>query len=401
MTRAAQNPPTTQTASFATRKMLIGFAALLGLGACATGSNYAPVVYHHMSDPRSGPVVAAGDPSLAGDIPETLSANHHPSARAPLSQRPGSQRIQSEPLQTVSNESYAEPSYSYQSGPIAPVALRSVEGDEPAQTLAAAAAPGQIVVQPGETLFGVSRKYGVDRGEIIAANALTPPFALRAGQVLTLPQNTNYQVRPGDTLYSVSRQSGVPVQTIAAANNLSAPYTLSSGQVLKLPAGGTMVAGGGASDTAVGGPLVKPGAQPVPPAGKAKEAPKAPTGFAWPAKGQVITEFGPTAKGQRNDGINLRLPEGAAVRAARGGEVIYVGSEIANFGNLVLIRHENGYVTAYAHARRVYVQRGDVVERGQHIADVGRTGAVDEPQLHFEIRKDQKPVDPRKFLPSI
>ena len=115
--------------------------------------------------------------------------------------------------------------------------------------------------------------------------------------------------------------------------------------------------------------------------------------FRWPVKGRVIQSFG-----QNADGINISVPEGTEVRAAENGVVAYAGNELKGYGNLILIRHANGYVTAYAHARDLSVKRGDTVKRGQVIATAGQTGNVTSPQLLFELRKGATPVDPRLYL---
>ena len=122
--------------------------------------------------------------------------------------------------------------------------------------------------------------------------------------------------------------------------------------------------------------------------------------FRWPVRGRIISEYGAKSNGERNEGINLAVPEGTSVKAADGGEVIYAGNELKGYGNLVLVRHPNGYVSAYAHASELLVNRGDKVTRGQIIARAGATGSVSQPQLHFELRKGQKAVDPRPFLAS-
>ncbi|HEY4774454.1 MAG TPA: M23 family metallopeptidase, partial [Xanthobacteraceae bacterium] len=122
--------------------------------------------------------------------------------------------------------------------------------------------------------------------------------------------------------------------------------------------------------------------------------------FRWPVRGRVIAGFGPSTNGLQNDGINLAVPEGTAVRAAEEGVVAYAGNELKDYGNLVLVRHANGLVTAYAHASEILVKRGDTVRRGQVIARSGQTGKVTSPQLHFEIRKGSTPVDPTKYLPG-
>jgi murein DD-endopeptidase MepM/ murein hydrolase activator NlpD len=120
--------------------------------------------------------------------------------------------------------------------------------------------------------------------------------------------------------------------------------------------------------------------------------------FRWPVRGRVISGFGPKTSGQQNDGINIAVPEGTEIKAAEDGVVAYAGNELKGYGNLVLIRHANGYVSAYAHASELLVKRGDSIKRGQAIARAGQTGNVTSPQLHFEIRKGSTPVDPTRFL---
>ena len=120
--------------------------------------------------------------------------------------------------------------------------------------------------------------------------------------------------------------------------------------------------------------------------------------FRWPVNGRVITAFGPKPSGAQNDGINVAVPEGTPIKAAEDGVVAYAGNELKTYGNLVLVRHSNGYVTAYAHASEIMVKRDDPVKRGQIIAKAGQTGNVAAPQLHFEIRKGSTPVDPAPFL---
>jgi murein DD-endopeptidase MepM/ murein hydrolase activator NlpD len=131
---------------------------------------------------------------------------------------------------------------------------------------------------------------------------------------------------------------------------------------------------------------------------KAADATGALPTFRWPVRGKVITAYGAKANGKSNDGINLAVPEGTPIKAADDGVVAYSGNELKGYGNLVLIRHANGYVTAYAHASELMVKRGDTIKRGQVIAKSGQSGEVQSPQLHFEIRKGSSPVDPLQFL---
>jgi murein DD-endopeptidase MepM/ murein hydrolase activator NlpD len=118
----------------------------------------------------------------------------------------------------------------------------------------------------------------------------------------------------------------------------------------------------------------------------------------WPASGKIIAGFGTRPDGTHNDGINLQVPLGTDVHAAEAGVVAYAGSELKGYGNLVLLRHDNGWVTAYAHNDELLVKRGDKVTRGQVIAKAGKTGTVDRPQLHFELRQGSRPVDPIPYL---
>ncbi|TYC50345.1 peptidoglycan DD-metalloendopeptidase family protein [Rhodobacterales bacterium] len=122
--------------------------------------------------------------------------------------------------------------------------------------------------------------------------------------------------------------------------------------------------------------------------------------FRWPVRGRIISEFGAKPGGGKNEGVNLAVPEGTAIKAADDGTVIYSGNELKGYGNLILVRHNEGWVTAYAHNSELKVKRGDTVRRGDVVALAGATGSVSQPQLHFEVRKGNKPVDPLKYLPK-
>ena len=120
--------------------------------------------------------------------------------------------------------------------------------------------------------------------------------------------------------------------------------------------------------------------------------------FRWPVKGRVIAEFGARPDGGHNDGIDVAVPQGTSVKAAENGVVAYAGNELKGYGNLVLIRHANNWVSAYANNEEILVKRGDKVARGQTIAKAGATGSVSQPQVHFELRKGSRPVDPTKYM---
>ncbi|MBN9589601.1 MAG: M23 family metallopeptidase [Alphaproteobacteria bacterium] len=139
--------------------------------------------------------------------------------------------------------------------------------------------------------------------------------------------------------------------------------------------------------------------QPIPrPAATPDTYPPSTVAFAWPVTGPVIEDFGSTASGARNDGINIATAMDAPIRASASGTITYAGDELKGYGNLVLIKHSGGYTTAYAHADRLVVQRGDFVAKGQVIGYAGQTGDVTRPQLHFEIRSNTTPVNPRAYL---
>lgn len=249
-----------------------------------------------------------------------------------------------------------------------------------------------------------------------------------------------HTVQSGDTAWNISHRYGITVDQLAAANGGST--TVKLGQQIVIPG-----AGGGAEPQPYQVASLDPKATPAPrptaprpiPAAVAEEAvaqqpvaaapmpepepeqvafapqtgaagavaPAAPapqpqadtgSGFRWPVRGRVISGFGKKPNGERNDGINLAVPEGTAVKAAEDGTVIYAGNELKSYGNLVLIRHSNGWVSAYAHNKELKVKRGESVRRGQIIALSGMSGGVTTPQVHFELRKDASPVDPLKHL---
>jgi murein DD-endopeptidase MepM/ murein hydrolase activator NlpD len=304
-----------------------------------------------------------------------------------------------------------------------------------------------IIVGTSDTLEVLARRYNVSAAEILRANGYKGPRTLAPGQQLVIPRPTAtatvaapavappaskpvaaahaasgvHFVNKGDTLHSIARQEHISVAELAKANKLGPSAKLSVGMKLIVP--GTKTAAAALAEPApapkAAAPtpklvaaaqpqsarLVQPAAnveEPAPaaetPAVKPSEATGAVPTFRWPARGKVITGYGAKTNGKANDGINLAVPEGTPVKAAEDGVVAYCGNELKGYGNLILVRHANGYVTAYAHASELLVKRGDTIKRGQVIAKSGQTGEVSSPQLHFEIRKGSSPVDPLQFL---
>lgn len=245
----------------------------------------------------------------------------------------------------------------------------------------------QITVQRGDTVYAISRRHGADVRAIIAANDLKPPYLLRPGDKLRLPGAHIHVVSRGETSYGISRQYGVDLATLARENGLKPPYALHVGQRLAVPAPAA------ATRTAT--------SESAPPAVRtALPSPSRRQGFTWPLQGRLLSSFGPKAGGLHNDGINLVASHGTPVAASDTGVVAYAGSDLRAFGNLVLVQHQGGWVTAYAHLDRITVTRGQAIGRGHVVGHVGQTGGVTSPQLHFEIRQGRRAVDPLQHLPK-
>ncbi len=318
----------------------------------------------------------------------------------------------------------------------------------------------QYIVQKGDTLYGISRMHNVDVSELTRINNLSPPYAVQAGQPLRLPgggaRSEAIAVAEAPSAGSGAASSG-PVVGTAPVKQVSrgsiqatelpppsggpAPVTaqapVASGSVptpvpgakptVTADAGAGMTYQPGQAPTSLRLPGQKPApvvaeapasrsveaAPPPPPAARpAQEVAAAPPPkpvepesvprssgrFLWPVKGKVISTYGPKSDGMHNDGINIAASKGAPVVAVDNGVVAYAGNELRGFGNLLLVKHADGFITAYAHLDRIDVERGASVKRGQAIGTVGQTGAVTSPQLHFELRKGSQAVDPRDRL---
>lgn len=239
-----------------------------------------------------------------------------------------------------------------------------------------------VRVDRGDTVYGIARSQGVSLSDLIVLNGLEPPYTLAVGQRLQVPGARMHVVRRGETAFAIAQMHDVGLDELAAANRLRPPYTLHPGQSLAIPSSRAEEV-----EVAARAPRNLP------------SPPRSAGGFDWPTTGVIVSGYGPKEGGLRNDGVNIAAPGGTKVLAADSGVVAYAGDGIRSFGNLVLIRHDNGYVTAYGHNSELLVARGDRVQRGQAIARVGSTGSVAEPQLHFEIRKGRQAVDPMRLLP--
>ena len=304
-------------------------------------------------------------------------------------------------------------------------------------------------VRAGETYYTIAKDYAVNLYDIIVINDLRPPFQPVAGESLIIPGQSVHNVVPGDSLYKIAQDYGVDLSTLTQLNGFEPPYVIRVGMQIRLPSPVAVTASTPPSDPvvlpqpapvrtpvvrepaietatpepqnqavvtsspAVNNQTVNPQAAEVPenlpdnlplpprrPVSTALASPPAldPKGFIWPLKGRILTRFGPIEKGLKNDGLNIAAPVGAPVRAAQNGIVAYSGNALKGFGQLVLIKHDRGYVTAYAHNQAILVKAGQQVQRGQVIARAGESGNVSSPQLHFQLRKGQKSLDPQPLL---
>ncbi len=285
---------------------------------------------------------------------------------------------------------------------------------------ASAPAGGRYVVAQGDSLFGIARRFGLPIRAVIDANGLEPPYALTIGQALEIPRAQVHEVAPGDTVFNIATRYNIDRSELVRLNNIQPPYTIPVGQRLVLPtpdsaAQPAPTPGPTPGPTAVA--YAPPEAEPAPPArieasppariarssaetraALANLPPRAGSSFLWPVQGTVLSSFGAKAGGEHNDGINIAAPRGTPVRAAENGVVAYAGEELKGFGKLLLVKHEGGWVTAYAHNDDLLVAAGDRVERGQTIARVGSSGNVTRPQLHFEVRRGTRAVNPETEL---
>ncbi|WP_246024287.1 LysM peptidoglycan-binding domain-containing M23 family metallopeptidase [Azospirillum ramasamyi] len=297
----------------------------------------------------------------------------------------------------------------------------------------------QYIVQKGDSLYSISRMHNVDVSELTRLNNLSPPYGVQAGQPLRLPGAND----GGGTMIASAPATGgaMPLtpqgspagRGAVQAVELPPPGASSSGGISATPlppppksgiaaepapaptgqvAAGDTTYQPGQAPTMLRPPGAKPVPTPIPPPAAApqqevaaaappKPEPKADSAtpsrggrFLWPVNGKLISGFGPKPDGLHNDGLNIAAPKGSPVVAADSGVVAYAGNELRGFGNLLLLKHSDGWITAYAHLDKIEVERGAAVKRGQVIARVGQTGGVSTPQLHFELRKGSQAVDP-------
>jgi len=246
------------------------------------------------------------------------------------------------------------------------------------------------VVQPGETLGGIAQRAEVPRVLIIEANGLKEPYTLKAGQKLVIPRRRSHTVKDGETGFDVAMAYGVPWADIAAANGLKADAKIKPGQKLAIP-----------TTTAVKAP---PQSTPSPSISTedSKDLPDtAAPKFAWPVKGKVRRVFQAAKDGKTgHDGIDILADEGTAARAAAAGKVIFAGQGPEEYGLTVIVWHSGRWTTTYSFLSKITVKEGDPVKAGERVGMVGESGLAEEPQLHFEVRRNKLAQDPARYLPK-
>lgn len=426
---------------FLTRSVLVALATS-ALAACTTyqPSGVEPVRpnFPVRQPPADQPGLPPSQPAPSAETPPPSAAPSSPVEARPLDPLPAAQ---------PPPEAYPPPpppAQEYETVTRTSATGQVVDADGP---------PQSYTVEAGDTVYGIARKLGTTRDQLASDNNLSAPnYVIRPGQVLQGPSSKTkaYVVVSGDTLYAIARRFNVSAQAIAEANEMQVSDVIRPGQRLILPEGfrdtgpitSTVRVPVTRSAPAVPAPAPTPAPRPAPaaptpaptppPAAPVPVTPRpapAPTPatpivpstrtpadariselgrgrFVWPLRGDILSTFGPKGTGQRNDGVNLRARAGETVRAAAAGDVVYAGDQVPGFGNLVLIKHSDGWVTAYGHLSRIDVKMQDKISQGQQIGQAGSTGEVNEPQLHFEVRyaptpQDRaRPIDPMLVLPQ-
>lgn len=236
-------------------------------------------------------------------------------------------------------------------------------------------------VSGDESLYDIATRYQIPLRALIDQNHIEPPYALANGRVLELPPPRFHLVARGETLEDIARRYNVDLRSLALLNRMGADDGVRSGERIYLPAM--------AREIAPDPPPQRAAATPPPAAGSGR--------FSWPLRGEVVTRFGAQPGGTRIDGIEIAGREGAQVSSAAEGDVIYAGTDIDGLGALVLVRHAENYVTAYAYNARALVREGQHVRAGEGIAELG-TRPDGRARLLFQVRRGNEVLDPAPLM---
>lgn len=244
------------------------------------------------------------------------------------------------------------------------------------------------LVNSGENLHLISKRYNVSLKQILKINNIRYPFKIFPNQKIILPTRLTHIIKKGETLYSISRKYNVDRFILCKINNIKSENKIYSGQKLFISSNEYKVNKKKKNNDKKSKKKTK--SEVLPNSNSLK--------FLWPVKGEIILKYGQIKPGYHNDGINIRTAKDIPVKASETGKIIYTGNEIPGYGNLVLIKHSKNWITAYAHLKKIEYEKGSFVKKGEVIGIVGQTGNVSIPQLHFEIRKGKKAMDPKRFL---
>ena len=259
-------------------------------------------------------------------------------------------------------------------------------------------------VRSGDNLYSISRKLNLSISSLIKLNKIAPPYKIFPKQNLILPKQSFHKVKKGETLYSISRRYKTDVYSISKLNNLKNINSINEGQALKIYGDLKIENKNNYRNNVNKANLKKIDSKKKSLKSVKKTTPNFKQTFSknskfiWPVKGKLISKYGKSSDGFFNDGININSKLNQKVSASNDGVIIYSGNEIPGYGNLVLIKHSQNWITAYAHLGKVSIEKGDKVKKGQIIGLVGKTGNVRKPQLHFEIRKGKEAVNPLNYL---
>lgn len=362
--------------------------ALLAAGCAA--SQGAPISYGGSLGPP------AASPAEGTAVPNSPAANARRRA-APIeyARRPApasQQQEEAAPAPAPAQPQTPQPNWA--DGPGTPLSAYALQPQD-AQPYDPARLPRSHRVRENESLYDIATLYQVPLRALIDQNHLEPPYALTPGAQITLPPPRMHRVERGESFEDIARAYNVDLRSLALLNRIQPPYEVQVGQQIVLPA------------MARDQPVIAP---PTPPAGAmslannpVSETPALqalPTGsgqFAWPLRGQVVARFGPQPGGARLDGIEIAGREGDAVAAAAEGDVVYAGSDLPAYGTLVLVRHADGFVTAYGFARRALVREGQHVRAGQSIAELGPR-PDGRARLLFQMRRGTQAIDPLPLM---
>jgi murein DD-endopeptidase MepM/ murein hydrolase activator NlpD len=436
-------------------KYLVSAAAAVMLAACSTSSerfastssnpsDVDPVYTASVPKPKKAAAPVASDDDAIASRPLAGA-----SVRQPTYTPPPAYDYQA----TAKKPSYKQPTY--QEPEVLPEDESTAEAPAKPAFKKVSSTGATVKVRKGMTLYSIAKANGVTVAQLATANRIKPPYNVAIGRTLIIPGASEavtpepkiaaaessdgdtldlpvaetkraagtHKVVSGETLFALGRKYKMSPYAIAEANGLERNSTLKIGQLLRIPSAAPQKSiaritpedetGAGEQKTADATPSMETpeagkslAAEEIPQAEVAQKKPEpatpvaAATSMRWPVRGKIISGYGSKPNGLKNEGINIAVPEGTGIRAAESGVVAYAGNELKGYGNLILIRHEGGWVTAYAHAKELFVKRGDTVKRGDVIAKAGQTGSVTSPQLHFEVRKGATAMDPLKFLGS-